>query len=82
MCIAMSINTVRLRYSRHIEIRKHYIRELCLSGIVTLIPLHKHHMVADALTKSLPAPVLARYRSVKRGHSTFCARILRVISGG
>jgi hypothetical protein len=39
-------------------------------------------MVADALTKSLPAPGLARRRSVMTGHSTFYARMLHVISGG
>ena len=33
------------------NIRRHCIRELCLSGVVKLIPLHTHHMVADALTK-------------------------------
>ena len=81
-CIAMSINPVRRKYSRHIDIRKHYLRELCMSGIVNLIPLRTYHMVADALTKSLPAPGLARHRSVMMGHSTFCARILRDISGG
>jgi hypothetical protein len=47
-CIAMSINPVRRKYSRHIDIRKHYLRELCLSGIVKLIHC-THHMVADAL---------------------------------
>jgi hypothetical protein len=41
--------------SRHIDIRKHYLRDLCLSGIVKLIPSRTHHMVADALTTSLPA---------------------------
>jgi hypothetical protein len=81
-CIAMSINPVCRKYSRHIDIRKHYLRELCLSGVVKLIPFRTHHMVADALTKSLPAPGLARHRSAMMGHSTFCARILRVISGG
>jgi hypothetical protein len=29
---------VRYKYSCHIDIRKHYLRELCLSGIVKLIP--------------------------------------------
>ena len=56
MCIAMSINPVRRKYSRHIDIRKHCLRELCLSGIVKLIPLRTHHMVADAMAKSLQAP--------------------------
>ena len=67
-CIAMSIKPVRRKYSLHIDIRKHYLRESCLSGMVKLIPLRTHHMVADA--KSLPTPGLARHRSVM-GHSTF-----------
>ena len=79
---AMSMNTVRHSYSRHIEIRKHYLRELCLSGIVKLIPLHTYHMVTDTLTKSLPVPGLVCHRGVMMGHSTFCARILRDTSGG
>jgi hypothetical protein len=37
-CIAKSINPVRRKYSRHIDIRKHYLRELCFSGIAELIP--------------------------------------------
>ncbi len=29
-----------------------------------LIPLHTHLMVADALTKSLPGPVLSNHRDI------------------
>jgi hypothetical protein len=61
--MAKSIHPVRRKYSRHIDIRKHYLGDLCLSGVVKPIPLRTHHMVADALTKSLPAPGLARHRS-------------------
>ena len=81
--IAMSItDPVCHKYSCHIDIRKYYLRELCLSGIVKLIPLHTYHMVTDALTKSLPVPGLVCHRDVMMGHSTFCARILRDTSGG
>lgn len=38
-CIAMSTNAVRRKYSRHIDIRQHYVRELCVRGVVKLIPL-------------------------------------------
>ena len=32
-------------YSRHIDIREHYLRELCLSCIVKLIPLRTHQCI-------------------------------------
>ena len=63
--IATSTNPVRRKYSRHIDIPRHHIRELSLSGLVKLIPLRAHHMVEDALIKSLPAPGLARHRLCK-----------------
>ena len=47
VCIVMSINPVCRKYSCHIDIPKHYLRELCLSGIVELIPLRTYHMVTD-----------------------------------
>jgi hypothetical protein len=48
----------------HIDIRRHYIRELCLENLVKLVPLRTNLMVADALTKSLPEPGLECHRSV------------------
>ena len=67
----MSINPVRRKYSRHIDIRRHYVRELALAGHIKLIPLGTHDMVADALTKSLPAPALTRHREFMMGHQRF-----------
>ena len=55
-CVAMSENPVRRKFSRHIDIRRYFVRELVKAGFVKLIPLRTHKMVADALTKSLPAP--------------------------
>jgi hypothetical protein len=81
-CIAMSVNPVRRKHSRHIDIRRHYIRELCLGNLVKLVPLRTNLMVADALTKSLPAPGLARHRSVMMGHSDFQVRLLRAFRVG
>jgi len=71
--VVMSINPVRRKYSRHIYIRRHYVRELGFAGLVKLIPLGTHDMVADALTKSLPAPALTRHREVMMGPSTLSA---------
>jgi hypothetical protein len=69
--VDMSINPVRRKYSRHIDICRHYVRELALAGLIMLIPLGTRDMVADALTKSLPAPALMRHREVMMGHQRF-----------
>ena len=56
--------------------------EMCIrdrlytAGVIRLIPLRTHLMVADALTKSLPDPVLAKHREVMMGHTPFYARLL------
>jgi hypothetical protein len=59
-------------------------RELYAAGVVRLIPLWTHLMVADTLTKSLPSPVLNQGqedsapldREVMLGHTPFYARLL------
>jgi hypothetical protein len=69
-------------HSRHIDIRRHYIRDLCLVNLVKLVPLRTNLMVTDALTKSLPSPGLERHRSVMMGHSDFQVRLLHVVRVG
>jgi hypothetical protein len=75
-CITMSTNPVHRKSSRHIDIRVHFCRELYTAGVMKLIPLRTHLMVADALTKSLPGPVLTQHREVMLGHTPFFARLL------
>jgi hypothetical protein len=75
-CIAMSTNPVRRKSSRHVDIRVHFCRELYVAGVMKLIPLRTHLMVADVLTKSLPGPVLMQHREVMLGHTHFFARLL------
>jgi hypothetical protein len=72
----MSTNTVRRKSSRHIDIRLNFCRELYAAGVMRLIPLRTHLMVADALTKSLPGPVLTQHREFMLGHTPFYARLL------
>ncbi len=72
----MSTNPVRRKSSRHIDIRVHFCRELYTTGVMCLIPIHTHFMVADTLTKSLPGPVLTQHREVMLDHAPFYARIL------
>ncbi len=69
VCIVMSTNSVRRKSSRHSDIRVHFCRELYAAGVMKFIPLRTHLMVADALTKSLPGPVLKQYREVMFGHT-------------
>ena len=77
-CIAMSENPLRRKFSRHIDIRRYFVRDLVAHKILTLVPL-RTHMVADALTKSLPAPAHTKHRDVMIGKSPFCARTLRTV---
>ena len=72
----MSENPVRRKFSRHIDIRRYFIRELVKAGIVRIIPLHTDKMVADALTKSLPSPAFVAHRKVMRGHVPFALKFL------
>ena len=80
-CIAMSENAVRRKYSRHIDIRRYFVRELVAGGILTLVPLRTHLMMADALTKALPTPAHAKHRAVMMGHAPFSARLFHVQGG-
>ncbi len=78
-CIAVSTNPVHRKSSRHIDMRVHYCRELYTAappGVMKLIPLRTHIIVADALTKSLPGPALSKHRDIMRGHVLFLARLL------
>ena len=63
----MSENPVRRKFSRHIDIRRYFVREL----VKAVIPLRTHKMVADALTKSLPAPAFIGHRRVMMGQTPF-----------
>jgi len=75
-CIAMSENPVCQKFSRHIDIRRYFVRELVKAGIVKLIPLRTHKMVADALIKSLPSPAFIAHRKVMLGQVPFSVKFL------
>ena len=75
-CVAMSENPVRRKFSRHIDIRRYFVRELVKAGYVKLIPLRTHKMVADALTKSLPSPAFIGHRRVMMGQTPFALKFL------
>ena len=70
-CVAMSENPVRRKFSRHIDIRYYFVRDLVAQKVIKLIPLRTHKMVADQLTMSLPAPAHAKHRDVMIGCAPF-----------
>ena len=70
-CVAMSENPVRRKYSRHIDIRRYFVRDLVAQNVLKLIPLRTSLMVADALTKSLPPPAHAKHRETMIGRVPF-----------
>jgi len=72
----MSENPVRRKFSRHIDIRRYFVRELVKADFVKLIPSRTHKMVADALTKRLPSPAFIGHRRVMTGQTPFALKFL------
>ena len=75
-CVAMSENPVLRKTSRHIDICRYFVSELVKAGLIKVIPLHTHKMVADALTKSLPSPAFIGHRRVMMGQTPFALKFL------
>jgi hypothetical protein len=65
--IAVYTDPVRRKSSRQIDIRVHFCRQLWAAGVMRLVPLRTHLMVADALTNSPPGPVVTQHREVVLG---------------
>ena len=63
----MSENPVSNDRSKHIDYRVHALRERVAEGIVRLIDCASADMLADVLTKNLPAQDFARHRDVMAG---------------
>jgi len=80
-CVAMSENLVHRKFSRQIDIRKYYVREIVLNGFLKLVPLRTHKKVADTLTKILPSPAFVGHCQIMTGHVSFAAILLRCVGG-
>jgi len=80
-CVATSENPVHRKFSRRIDIRKKYVRELVLAGFLKLVPLCTHKTVVDALTKSLPSPAFVGHHQIMTGHASSAARLLGCVGG-
>ena len=68
-CRLMSENPVANDRSKHIDYRVFALRERVADGTVRLIDCSSHDMLADPLTKNLPAPDFIRHRNVQLGHA-------------
>jgi hypothetical protein len=61
-CIQISENPVNRKFTRHIDVRRYFVRDLVRDNQVKLKKCAGTHNVADALTKSLPAPSFHKHR--------------------
>ena len=65
--IALSKNPVGHGRNKHIDIKKHFIRELTEKGIIALCYTPTLEQVADMFTKALPAPRFLALRKLLMG---------------
>ena len=61
-CIQISENPVNRKFTRHIYVRRYFCCDLVRDGVLRLVKCAGTHNVADALTKSLPAPSFNKHR--------------------
>ena len=65
--ICMAENPVNRKASRHIDTRRYWIGEAVAAKVIKLLPCTTQRMVADALTKSLPAVTFHQHRYTMLG---------------
>eukprot|EP00961_Rhodomonas_salina_P094400 1270257-Rhodomonas_salina.1 len=63
----MANNQVNRKFTRHIDVRRYFVRDLVRDHVLTLVKCAGTHNVADALTKSLPGPSWLLHRPFLTG---------------
>jgi hypothetical protein len=78
--IAMAENPSNRKGARHIYTREHFVDQLVKHHTIKLVQCRTNKMVADALTKNLPAPAFEQHRAVMLGEdeAPFTAMMCRV----
>ena len=66
-CIAIANNPVNRKFTRHIDVRRYFVRDLVRDAVLTLVKCAGTLNVADALTKSLPSPSFLLHRPFLQG---------------
>lgn len=67
--IKLSRNPVMHGRSKHIDVRFHFLRNLCNDGVVELEYCKSGNQLADILTKSLKQPLSKKLRKLLEVHS-------------
>ena len=78
----MAENPVNRKASRHIDTRKHWIGEAVEAKLIKLDPCSTNKMVADALTKNLPAPTFERHRESMFGKNRVISVSMTYVARG
>eukprot|EP00961_Rhodomonas_salina_P044210 593875-Rhodomonas_salina.2 len=66
-CIQIANNPVNRKFTRHIDVRRYFVRDMVRDVQMTLVKCAGTHNVADALTKSLPSPSFLLHRPFLTG---------------
>jgi len=67
-CIVLSQDPIHACRTKHIDLRRMYLKELCHRQVVRLVAVKTEFQHADFLTKSLPADVMQFHYNIIRGH--------------
>jgi hypothetical protein len=73
-CRIMSENPVQTEHSKHIDYCVHSLRDSVSAGVVRLVYCASRNMVADSLTKNLPADAFIRHRDIQLGRAPMCVK--------
>jgi hypothetical protein len=63
-CVQMASGHVNHQRSKHIDMRYHFIQEAVAEGQLKLTWIPTKEMLADVMTKVLPAPLFTKFRSL------------------
>ena len=66
-CRLMALNPVNREGSRHVDTRKHFLRELVKDKVLKVVKVKGTENPSDALTKSVPGPTLENHRQYLMG---------------
>jgi len=64
--IKLSKNYVLHRRSKHIDVRFHFLRDLCKDGVIDVIYCKREEQIAYIMTKPLKTAVFEKLRSMLR----------------
>jgi hypothetical protein len=76
----MAENPSNRKGARHIDTREHFVDQLVKDSFIKLVQCRTNKIVANVLTKNLPAPDFEQYRATMLGEDEvpFSAMMCRV----